>query len=162
MTHRELVEIGKKWLWGKCDIVVTELTTWAVETPDVFGWKSFVSTLIECKTNRQDFFADRHKWSRRMLKDGVGQYRYYLMPEGVVNSIDEIPPKWGLLILKDSGKVQCVKKSEVFISDLTKEMMILISCIRRIGQNPPENISVRAYRYKTKCRASIGVKESNA
>jgi len=52
MTHKELVEIGKKWLWGKCDIAVTELATWVSETPDVIGWKGGASTLIECKANR--------------------------------------------------------------------------------------------------------------
>jgi len=159
MTHKELVEIGKRWLWKKCDIVVTELTTWVSETPDVIGWKSNCSTIIECKTNRQDFLRDRKKFVRRMPKYGVGIFRYYLMPEGIINSAHEIPEKWGLLVLDRQGKIKIIIKPSPFITILTKEMTILVSCIRRIGQNPPKNMNVRAYKYKTKCQASIGVKE---
>lgn len=165
MTHKELVEIGKKWLWSRCDIVVTELTTGISETPDVIGWKSNQSILIECKTNRQDFLNDNKKFIRRMPEYGVGGYRYYLMPDGIIKSIKEIPEKWGLLVIGESGKVHIAKTPQLFIASvgrLAKEMAILISCIKRIGQNPPENISVRAYKYKTKCRASIGVEETNA
>jgi len=158
MAHNELVEIGKKWLWSRCDIVVTELTTWVSETPDVIGWKSSVSTLIECKTNRQDFLRDKHKGSRRLPGAGVGNYRYYLT-ESTLCSLHEIPKKWGLLVLGEGGEIHCLQKPEYFITDLSKERTILLSCIRRIGQHPPNGISVRAYRYKTKCKASIGVKE---
>jgi len=168
MTHKKLVEIGKKWLWGKCDIVVTELTTWVSETPDVIGWKSGVSTLIECKTSRRDFLTDRHKFSRRMPEYGMGRYRYYLISQDTVCSIHEIPQDWGLLIFMESGSIDCAREAKALpplqpaqslCKMLTKEMTILVSCIRRIGQNPPDGISVKAYRYKTKCRASIGVKE---
>jgi len=163
MIHKELVEIGKKWLWSRCDMVVTELATWVSETPDVIGWKGGASTLIECKTNRQDFLRDRHKGARRMPEYAMGNYRYYLMPEKTINSIDEIPEKWGLLVIKKSSEIQIVKNPHSFspLSNiaLVKEIGMLVSCIRRIGQNPPGNMNVRAYKYKTKCRASIGVKE---
>ena len=84
------------------------------------------------------------------------------MPEGIINSAHEIPEKWGLLVLDRQGKIKIIIKPSPFITMLTKEMTILVSCIKRIGQNPPENMSVRAYKYKTKCRASIGVEEMNA
>jgi len=132
MTHKELVEIGN---WSRCDIVVTELATWVSETPDVIGWKGGASTLIECKTNRQDFLRDKHKGARRMSKYAMGNYR----------------------------EIQIAKNPHSFspLSNiaLVKEIGMLVSCIRRIGQNPPENMNVMAYRYKTKCRASIGVRE---
>lgn len=160
MTHKELVEIGKKWLWSRCDIVVTELTTGISETPDIIGWKSWKSTLIECKTNRQDFLKDRWKWARRMPEYGIGNYRYYLMLENIIHP-KELSEKWGLLVYGESGKVHCVKEPERFESRLEWERIILVSCIKRIGQNPPDNMNVRAYKYKTKCRASIGVKELN-
>jgi len=158
MTHKELVEIGKKWLWQKCDIVVTELTTGISETPDVIGWKGGISTLIECKANRQDFLSDKHKGSRRVPGMGVGNWKYYLALPGIIKE-HEIPEKWGLLEIDKNRKIYCLRKSQYFKVGFFGEITILVSCIRRIGQNPPKNMSVRAYKYKTKCRASIGVKE---
>lgn len=158
MTHKELVEIGKKWLWGKCEIVITELTTGISETPDVIGWHSGVSTLIECKTNRADFLKDKHKGSRRSPGIAVGNCRYYLAPPGVIRG-HEIPGKWGVLEVDKKGKIYCPRKAQYFKTEFYGEITILVSCIKRIGQNPPEGISVKAYKYKTKCRASIGVRE---
>lgn len=158
MTHKELVKIGKKWLWPRCEIVVTELTTGISETPDVIGWHGGVSTLIECKTNRQDFLKDKHKYSRRSPGIAVGNYRYYLTSPGVIRDC-EIPEKWGLLEVDKKEKIYCPRKAQYFKTEYYGEITILVSCIKRIGQNPPEGISVKAYKYKTKRRASIGVKE---
>jgi len=158
VTHKELVEIGKRWLWRKCDIVVTELTTGISETPDIIGWKSWKSTLIECKTSRQDFLKDKHKWSRRKPEYGIGNYRYFLILENIIQ-LNELPEKWGLLEVDKNGKICCVKKPERFEPRLEWERIFLVSCIKRIGQNPPKDMTVRAYKYQTKQRASMGVKE---
>ena len=54
MTHSDLVEIGYKWLMSRCGVVFKELmaATGTSEIPDVIGFTSGESFLIECKTSR--------------------------------------------------------------------------------------------------------------
>jgi Holliday junction resolvase len=59
--HSDLVEIAEKWLLKRCGFAFTELSTHAQEIPDAIGFKSGISILIECKTSRADFLADRKK-----------------------------------------------------------------------------------------------------
>lgn len=60
MTHSTLVSRAKKWLQQKHSIVVTEMGT-SGEEPDAIGFRMGFSTLIECKTSRSDYYADRRK-----------------------------------------------------------------------------------------------------
>lgn len=97
MTHAELVGRAGKWLKGVgCPLVFTELVTTQSEQPDAIGWRNrgSESYLIECKTSRSDFLADRRK-PHRMVK-GLGRFRYFMCPPGMITP-DELPPRWGLL-----------------------------------------------------------------
>lgn len=103
MTHAELVARAGAWLRAKgCKIVFTELVTLQGETPDAIGWRDSGGTsfLIECKTSRADFHADKHKPHRRADAEGIaramGRFRYYLCPAGVLR-VEDLPPRWGLL-----------------------------------------------------------------
>lgn len=66
MTHDELSNIVAKWLnkSGRIDppccpaFVVVGLKSMFGEQPDVFGWCSWTSVLIEVKVSRGDFLAD--------------------------------------------------------------------------------------------------------
>ena len=96
------------------------------EIPDAIGWlRSGVSILIECKASRGDFLSDADKPSRRVGKgggksgalvrpepsapepkikppiktEGLGSYRFYLAPLGLLHP-DELPEGWGLLELR--------------------------------------------------------------
>jgi len=104
MTHQELVERAAAYLKGtmRCGVVFTELSTQAIETPDAIGFRSGESILLECKTSRNDFFHDRKKPHRRVPQIGVGKYRFYFVPDGLVKP-EEVPERWGLIYVRDHG-----------------------------------------------------------
>lgn len=96
MTHSNLVALGVKWLSRQSSTVFYEFAAAAKENPDIIGWSSGFSTLIECKATRADFLSDGKKIVRRNARRGMGQRRYYLCPAGVIE-IEDLPKKWGLL-----------------------------------------------------------------
>lgn len=66
------------------------------EQPDCIGFRSGVSCLIECKTSRADFLADRKKRFRVEPTLGMGDWRFMLTPKDLVK-VEELPEGWGLL-----------------------------------------------------------------
>jgi hypothetical protein len=145
-THKELVDIAIKWLKRpylntlasghyRCGTILSELSTIAGETPDVIGWNSHKSILIECKTSRRDFYAEAKKpWrSNRIL--GMGNLRYYMCEPGVI-PIDKIPDGWGLLEISDR-KVNVAKDAEYVKSNKNNEIVMLLSHIRRLTNQSP-------------------------
>jgi hypothetical protein len=101
MDHKEMVKRAEKWLLNtrRCGFVLTEFAPWICsEIPDAIGWdnRKARSYLIECKTSRADFLGDAEKPFRKRPGRGIGNYRYYMIPNGLVKP-DELPPKWGLL-----------------------------------------------------------------
>lgn len=141
-THTELVKIAERWLLKTigCGAVFTELVTAAPEIPDALGLRSDYTILIECKTSRADFFADRKKMFRQFPEMGVGDYRFYLCDEGLIRS-DELPNGWGL-IYWDGKKVKRIvgPKGNIWSNfqefklekSSIQEYRILYSAIRRI------------------------------
>lgn len=156
LTHSDLVDRAMRWLRNKHPIVVTELATIGEEA-DAIGFNGWASTLIECKASRNDFLADKNKPWRRYPEDAMGDYRYYCCPKGLI-SINELPEKWGLLEVSGSRVYQTLVPP-LFKprSDRRREISILISVLRRIGQNPPPGISIRCYVYETKNRATVSI-----
>jgi len=112
-THEQLVERSKTWLknTANCGVVITEMfaTTSTGETPDAIGFRQGgVSILIECKSSRQDFLADKKKYFRNKPELGMGLYRFYLCPNDVIRP-DEIPDKWGLMYMGPRKSVKRIK-----------------------------------------------------
>ena len=124
--HHELCNAAGKWLRRSavyfededyfrgprkvsCGVVLTELVTSIAETPDAIGWfcGGRYSILVEAKVSRSDFLADRRKRFRKRPELGVGQWRYYLAPVGML-SVDELPEKWGLLV-SDGRRIAIAK-----------------------------------------------------
>jgi hypothetical protein len=106
MNHDDLVKVAEKWLLGtrKCSFAFTELACLSTsEIPDAIGFRDGQSILVECKTSRADFFADAKKYFRRNSYMGVGTYRFYLCPEGVIKP-EDLPEKWGLVWVNEKGK----------------------------------------------------------
>ncbi|TBW57497.1 hypothetical protein EZI54_06955 [Marinobacter halodurans] len=103
-----MVARAAKWLKGSCgcSVVLTELKAFtdSGECPDAVGWRSNYSVLIECKASRRDFLADKKKHFRATPGRGVGNYRFYLCPPGVI-TIDDLPEGWGLLYA-EAGKIK--------------------------------------------------------
>ena len=149
-THAELVERAGRWLrysahtemdpTGKprvrrCSPVLTE-PRGVVERPDAIGWfdGGDTSILIECKATREDFLADKNKGHRRAGEEfGMGMYRFYLAPLGVVNQSDLISDlvgaKWGLLVV--SGRsVKTLRLSYDFECNQRDEHGLWYSALR--------------------------------
>lgn len=139
--HRELCELGGKWLRNHkfnegpiCTYSVVELVTVQLENPDVFGWDYWQTSLIEVKTSRADFKKDFKKKFKQEGYLGVGMYRYYLCPEGLIKP-EELPERWGLLYEKD-GEIISIKVPEQFPNEEVNGMgqvTILSSIMRRMG-----------------------------
>lgn len=69
LTHKELCDRAAAWLRAnrRCDPVLTKVASCA-EIPDAIGWSSNYryrgSIVVECKTSRSDFRADKQKYVR--------------------------------------------------------------------------------------------------
>lgn len=105
-THNDLVNIGYKWLLNiNCGFAFKELHSLTKEIPDVIGFKSSYSILLECKVSRADFFADKKKTHK--LNIGMGNFRFYICPENLI-SIEELPFNWGLIYVDSKGKSKLI------------------------------------------------------
>lgn len=100
LTHSDLVKIAGRWLRNTagCTVVLEELcaATGNGENPDAIGWYTGRTMLVECKVSRSDFLADRKKPFRANPDRGLGLYRYFMAPKGLIK-VDELPARWGLL-----------------------------------------------------------------
>lgn len=140
MTHAELVERAGIWLrrTKRCPIVATELTTSTSETPDAIGWHAIRgSYLVECKISREDYYADKAKLFRRYPDQGLGEFRYYMTPPGLLVP-SGLPEGWGLLEVRGQ-RVHVVRESAhpehrwqpPFTANHRAEKVLLISIMRR-------------------------------
>jgi hypothetical protein len=104
ITHDFLVQKGAKWLSKEASnvryrsqYVVTEFSSQgSKEIPDIFGLRPSGHVMIEVKVSRGDFKADVLKEGRDQRKLQLGNFRFYLVPEGMIKG-GEIPITWGLL-----------------------------------------------------------------
>jgi len=149
MTHRDLCSIAAKWLLRhdenttipNCSLVLKEVdcASGYGEIPDVIGFGSGTSVLIEVKVSYEDFIADKLKPFRVDKEEGMGCYRYILAPTNVIQKIlDEEGFEfssdygWGFLEF-DGSKIKIINRS----SDMTEktsfmaEKAILLSVLRR-------------------------------
>lgn len=160
MNHAQLVEIGRRFLMRKHALVITEIGT-IDEEPDALGWSDGLSTLIEAKATVNDFYSDSRKSFRRNAESGVGNFRYYLTPKGLVKNPEKLRDGWGLL--ETTGvRINCIKKSKFFDKiNCKQERRILTSAFRRLGQTAPEGVSCKAYYIHTGNRATVTIEVDN-
>ena len=140
MTHDRLVFIANKWLRKhsknidipNCPITAADLSTATSsgEKPDVIGWCYWASVLIEVKVSRADFLRDKNKPFRVLEDMGMGQFRYYCTPKGLIKP-DEIPNGWGLLYCGANNQIEVIQMAERKESNLVCERTVLLSIIRR-------------------------------
>lgn len=140
-THRDLCLKASKYLKNKgikknskCSYVVCELERIG-ESPDAFGWSINSTQLIEVKVSRSDFLSDKKKFWRKFPDKGIGKYRSYLCPEGLIKETD-LPKYWGLLFINDNGKISEIVKPEPQINNTTEEICLISSILRREGILP--------------------------
>lgn len=107
LTHGELVKIAKRWLEKAkgCGVAVPELVSITTEIPDAIGFRSDYSILVECKISRADYLADMKKEFRAFPELGMGDYRFYMCPTGLIKP-EELPKKWGLVYVNENGKAR--------------------------------------------------------
>ena len=146
-THSELVDIAVRWLTNhrRCPVVFAELVC-ANDlgmVPDAIGWYGKWSILVECKTSRADFLADRKKPIHIKGCAAPGQERWYLVPAGLVG-LGEVPEGWFLAEVDEKRMVRVVsERPEQSISSLMwgasfdherrlSEVPFLISACRRL------------------------------
>jgi hypothetical protein len=122
---------GQRYNNMRCGIVFIEKSTWNIEQPDVIGFNTSNSTVIECKLSRADFLSDKKKKFRINSKIGMGNYRYYYCPHGLIKH-NELPNKWGLIYLSDRSHV-FVKLAEHQECDFDAERRFLYSMLLRDG-----------------------------
>lgn len=134
MTHKQLVKKAGAWLRRDgCRIVLTELATSTSETPDAIGFagsSEAYSTLIECKTSRADFHADKHKHFRREPERGMGDRRYFMAPKGILTP-EDLPEGWGLLEATEH-RVKVIVEAPFVCGNTRAENILLLSVIRRL------------------------------
>lgn len=147
MTHRDLCFKASRYLKNKglqpyhrCQYVVCELER-AGESPDAFGFGGSTTQLIEVKVSRSDFLSDKKKFWRKIPEHGLGKFRSYLCPEGIIKESD-LPENWGLLWIDDKGKITEIVKPNSQDSNHTEELNLVVSILRR------ENISPKIFSYK--------------
>ena len=141
MTHKELVEIGYKWALKRCGFAFKELSVAHDEIPDVLGFNSQGTFLLEAKVSRADFLADKKKVFRIFSEKGIGDWRFFIAPKGLIMT-EELPQNWGLIEVSEKGKaittynpfgtgniysnwIKCNKNSEA-------EYRFLYSALRRL------------------------------
>jgi hypothetical protein len=97
-THAELVEKAVAWLRRNgFGAVTSEITAYGSrERPDAIGFRETCSAIVEVKASRADFLADAAKPERSQPETGIGTYRFFLSPPGVI-SVADLLPGWGLL-----------------------------------------------------------------
>ncbi len=118
MTHAELCEVAKKWLVRPnsrrghgCHVALSECRSgWCGEMPDAIGFRAASqvteTVVVEVKVSRADFLADSKK-AHRAEGAGMGVYRYFMCPEGLIQA-HEVPARWGLLWVNARGRVKAV------------------------------------------------------
>lgn len=166
-THSVLVERAARWLANsmRCSVVITEMAC-GVEEPDAIGWNhGGGSILVECKTSKSDFNADKWKSGRRTpARFGMGNKRFYLVPRELLNhALLNKPEQWGVLVAY-KNRVETKAEAE-WITDAnkTREMGLLISSLRRLAgeRRPLKGMNVKYYTIddSQNPKATIGIEE---
>ena len=142
--HYELCKLGARLIRSRknptlpydrpCMYSTCELVCMGAELTDVWGTTGDCTVIIEVKTSRSDFLADKRKYARskqaEILNHQIGNYRYYLCPKGIIAE-DDLPNNWGLLEY-DGKKIHRVKMATKVESSLPMELLHITSIMRRI------------------------------
>lgn len=111
-----------------------ELVCFGNELTDVYATDRVSSTIIEVKVSHADFLNDKKKYARskqaEICKHQIGNYRYYLCPEGIIKP-DELPEGWGLLYWNGKKIEKIVAAPKFWETDHKYDMFVLCSIIAR-------------------------------
>jgi hypothetical protein len=165
VNHKALSDLAVKWLRRPnsakghgCIVSASELRSgWDGEIPDAVGFRldsnSVSSVVVEAKASRSDFLADKKKPHRGT--GGIGNYRYFICPEGVINKSD-LPEKWGLIWVNARGHIKLIEGPAAYFggsyliagkklhewrwqADAVREAWLLVRLLSRVGD--PEKMN---------------------
>jgi hypothetical protein len=166
LTHADLCAIAARWLKKPlsaqghgCQVAFTETRTsfLAGESPDAIGFRVSTptygggSTIVECKVSRADFLQDGKK-PHRAAGCGMGRFRYYASPEGMI-SPEEVPTGWGLIYVDERKTVSVIAGATLSIRnpgaydlphDAFAETLLLANLLHRVGDADRLNGRLRA------------------
>jgi len=153
-SHQELCSLAVNWLQrapGRsgpaCQVAFSEAKGgWNGEIPDAIGFRTAAedegSVVVEVKVSRSDYLADRAKAHRQDGALGMGLYRYYMAPEGII-SVQELPKGWGLVEVSPKRVLRVltghvtVKRADQAAwrheRALNREWLLLASMLCRVG-----------------------------
>jgi len=155
MNHKELVEIAYRWVyrigWG---VAFKELVSMGSEIPDVIAFRSGETCLIECKASRGDFLADKKKRHRQVPEMGLGKFRFYMCPSGLIKP-EELLEGWGLIYVGDKGKAEYalnpynpmggnIWRGGFVDRNTEKEVQIMYSALRRMPRKMLESVYLKS------------------
>lgn len=133
LTHKKCVELCSSWLSNRCGFVVDECNAYEQEIPDVIGFNHGNTYLIEVKISTADFLRDMKKPFRINEHLGMGNYRYFACPEGLLRA-DHLPPGWGLINVTYSGDLTIEVAANRKSANREAEMNMLLAGARRAAR----------------------------
>ncbi|MDR1695599.1 MAG: hypothetical protein LBR69_03070 [Endomicrobium sp.] len=103
-THKDITIIATKYAKRlfRCPIGAWEFCI-EDEKCDGFLVRHHETFLIEAKVSMEDFKRDKKKDFRIYPEKGVGTFRLYAAPEGLLK-LEDLPEKWGLIEVNEKGK----------------------------------------------------------
>lgn len=176
-SHADLCLLAVKWLKRAqsqgghgCQVAFSECQSGlAGEIPDAIGFRANSadsSVVVEVKVSRADFLAD-HKKPHRSETAGMGNWRYYMCPEGMIRP-EDLPVGWGLLWVNSRGHIKAQAGPAVAAkegyhawaaslkeyrneADLERERGLLVKLLSRVGDPQELNLKLRdVYREQTR------------
>lgn len=184
LNHNNLCGIAVRWLKRPssggghgCHIAVSEVRSgYSGEVPDAIGFRAAGSfddgsIVVEVKVSRSDFLADAKKPHRSGETLGMGNWRYYMCPEGVIKP-EDLPEKFGLLYVNKRGHVKHIVSpftgeryykdvsdwiiKNRFESDQKREQFILVKLFARVGDVEQLNTKLKgAYAESARLQKSV-------
>lgn len=143
LTHKQLVVLAAQILKRMGYPYILCEPGFRTEMPDALGMSENMTALIECKTSRNDFLADRKKSFRIHPETGLGRQRFYLVNKGVCTP-GEIPEGWQLIeavndhtVVTEFGDLKKHWKEEYFFEkrNIEEEFRLMCSWAYRIQHN---------------------------
>ncbi len=131
MSHDLCVKMAAEYMRKRADVVLPEFFCHNSELPDVIAFTTRCSTVIECKVSRSDFLKDRQKPFRINANQGMGDYRFYCAPKGLIKP-EELPRGWGLIEILPTNKMRkAVDSYQALKKDIDAEHYLLFYYARR-------------------------------
>jgi len=135
LSHQDVVDYSAKVLnrsgynW-KCGVIFKEISSASAERPDVIGFGSGISSLIEAKVSRTDFLKDKKKHFRKHPELGMGKYRFYACPTNLIKE-EELPKNWGLIYVSEKGRCIIKVQPKAQKISIESEHLFMYSVLRR-------------------------------